>query len=151
MRYVKGNLFNAPEKIIAHGCNMQGVMGAGIAKIIKEKYPLAFAAYQLAHKTTGLRLGDAIIWQDFPNNFIVANLITQDNYGRGSRLVNYEACALAFDKLADTFDNYDTGKTSIAIPKIGAGLGGGSWEVIEAIIKEVERNRPNIEFVVYEI
>lgn len=149
MRYVKGNLFDAPEKIIAHGCNAQGVMGAGIAKTIKEKYPDCFKLYQHYHTVYGLKLGEMILWN---GPFLtIANLITQNSYGRGSRLVDYEACAQAFERLASEYDTWEGGKTEIAIPKIGAGLGGGSWEVIEAIIKEVEKNRPNVEFIVYSL
>lgn len=39
---VKLNLLDISHGIIAHGCNAQGVMGAGVAKQIKIKYPTAF-------------------------------------------------------------------------------------------------------------
>ena len=43
---IDGDLLDFPNQIntIAHSCNTQNVMGAGIAKSIKERYPEAFKA-----------------------------------------------------------------------------------------------------------
>ena len=43
---IDGDLLDFPNQIntIAHSCNTQNVMGAGIAKSIKERYPEAFEA-----------------------------------------------------------------------------------------------------------
>jgi hypothetical protein len=40
IEYIKGDLFTTKCKYIAHGCNSQGVMGPGVAKLIKEKVTL---------------------------------------------------------------------------------------------------------------
>ena len=39
MEIIEGNLLEAPERIIVHQTNCMGVMGSGIAKQIKAKYP----------------------------------------------------------------------------------------------------------------
>ena len=46
VEYVKGNLFDEPQEIIVHGCNARGVMGAGFAKDLKEKYPENYKEYR---------------------------------------------------------------------------------------------------------
>ena len=53
IEYKNGDLLNVTEGIILHGCNGQGVMGAGVAKAIKMKYPEAFTAYKEGSMHTG--------------------------------------------------------------------------------------------------
>lgn len=38
LKEFRGDLLVAPHRVIAHGCNLVGVMGAGIAKAIREAY-----------------------------------------------------------------------------------------------------------------
>jgi len=40
-----GDLFSNTEGYIVHGCNAQGVMGSGVAKIVKDQYFDAFKRY----------------------------------------------------------------------------------------------------------
>ena len=40
------SVFNTDAIIIAHQVNCMGVMGSGVAKQVKEKYPSAFHDYQ---------------------------------------------------------------------------------------------------------
>lgn len=34
----EGNLLHRERGILVHGCNAQGIMGAGIARVIKERH-----------------------------------------------------------------------------------------------------------------
>jgi O-acetyl-ADP-ribose deacetylase (regulator of RNase III) len=43
---VDGDILNAKENIICHQVNCQGVMGSGLAKQIKNKYPNVYAKYK---------------------------------------------------------------------------------------------------------
>jgi len=135
IEYVAGDLFSTSIEIILHGCNSRGVMGSGVAKIIKEKYPNAYEAY--AHWCSkGFRLGQYLPVRD--NNKIIINAVTQQNYGKVAqqqgpnpvRYVSYDAIAEIMNKINSEY----TGST-IAMPKIGAALGGGDWRVISAIIE----------------
>lgn len=130
IEYIKGDLFSAPQKYILHGCNAQGVMGSGVAAVIHKDFPLAYKAYRdewlQSHE---LRLGD-IIPVDCGDRTII-NAILQQYYGRdGKRYVSYDAVALAMEKVEYQFSGKE-----IAMPMIGAGLGGGDWNVIESIIE----------------
>ena len=131
--YIKADLFTEPHPLIAHGCNAQGVMGAGVAKIIKNKFPQAFNRYKeecdeyKRYKRTEWILGNVIL------EGTIANCITQEFYGIDTdRYVSYDAIDTCMLKLR-TLIFYKL-IPYIAMPKIGAGLGGGNWEVIEAII-----------------
>lgn len=42
----EGNLFDSNADIIAHQVNCQGIMGSGVARQIKKKYPEVFNMYE---------------------------------------------------------------------------------------------------------
>jgi O-acetyl-ADP-ribose deacetylase (regulator of RNase III) len=143
IEYVDGNLLDAPQKIIVHGCNAQGVMGSGVAKAIREKWPGAYTEYARVHCESGLCLGQ-VIW--FPvDDKLIANAITQEFYGRDKkRYVDYDALRVAFKEINMLSEEIDA---DVAMPMIGAGLGGGSWTVIENII-ETTFKRPVTVYVI---
>lgn len=143
IQYVNGDLFSTEILHILHGCNAQGVMGSGVAKIIKEQYFPAYKFYVDQHNEHGLKLGDA---QFVPaNGKVIVNAVTQEFYGRDGRLyVSYDAVAAAM-KTANRLLKL-SGYTQLAMPKIGAGYGGGDWDTIVAII---EQEMVDVEPVVY--
>lgn len=133
IEYLKGDLFQTDIKTIVHGCNAQGVMGSGVAKIVRDDFPKAYERYVKEYKLHNhLNLGSIIAVPC--DDKIIVNAITQEYFGRdGERYVSYDAIDDVMKKLNTFNDVY--GITEIAMPQIGAGLGGGSWEVIEAIIE----------------
>ena len=146
--YKKGNVLDTPDKYIVHGCNSKGVMGSGVALATKQKYPKAFEDYKkvLDGVPGQSRLGLAISSLQ-PDGKIIVNCITQEFYGKEPmKYVSYDAldCALAnldFELFCNSEIPFigDVKKflsKDISMPKIGAGLGGGNWSVIEAIIND---------------
>lgn len=141
--YHKGDLFNDYHPFIAHGCNSLGVMGSGFAKQVKEKYPDVYKKYSQWFVDNKLDLGvvQIVPTKDSENrDLYIANCITQKGYGLSIQHVNYDAVKDCMQGLA-THMKWATKLrpyfwTHIAMPKIGAGLGGGDWNVIEPIIIE---------------
>ena len=135
VNYVYGDVLASPDLVIAHGCNATGVMGSGVAKQVKEKYPNAFADYNAycKHNPVSITLGTNV-YSTQPDGKTIVNCITQEFYGRamGIKFVSYDAVDKCFADLAEYCDTYKI--ENISMPKIGAGLGGGNWSVIEAII-----------------
>lgn len=139
--YKKGNLLEQPDiKFILHGCNSLGKMGAGFAKQIKNKYPEIFDPYETFCKENKNTLGEIVVVKT-KTNLVVLNAITQHNVGIGRKQVSYDAVHEIFSKL----NRLPT--TRIDMPKLGAGLGGGDWRVIEAIINSA---CPSQDFYVWE-
>lgn len=137
-----GNLMNVASGHIVHGCNAQGVMGSGVALAVKLKYRHVFEHYRARYELqgVGLNLGEA-----YPvpinDNLIVWNAITQDKYGYGTRQTSYDAVATCFEQIntgitAAFVLNHLSPPTEIHIPLIGAGRGGGNWEIIREIIEQ---------------
>jgi O-acetyl-ADP-ribose deacetylase (regulator of RNase III) len=138
--YKKGDLFQCPESVIIHGCNTQGVMGAGVAKLIKEIYPRAYQIYKKAvlerKRVPNARpiLGE-VIWAVCGDK-VIGNAITQEFYGRdvtGRPYCDYDAVRSCMKQIND---NVRPLEDRVAMPKIGAGLAGGDWDIIAQIIEE---------------
>jgi len=129
IRYVKGDLFEGPEKVLFHGCNAHGVMGAGVAAVVRDQYPPAYMVYKQQHRLDGLRLGTVTVYEG-PDKTIV-NGITQDSYGINGRFVDYDAVRSCIQILNREYSNQD-----VSMPMIGAGLGGGDWDIIAEIIED---------------
>lgn len=138
MIYKKGNLLDVNTGIIVHGCNAQGVMGAGVAKLLKEKYPDCFKNY-VQDLDFGHGLGN-VSWcwlycgDSHERNVCIASCITQEFYGRDpdTRYVSYDAID---DCFYTVFAEASECGWDVHMPKIGAGLGGGDWKIIETIIE----------------
>lgn len=144
-----GDALSHPQGLIVHGCNCQGVMGSGIAKAVKERYPVAFQEYYNQYTTNpvhgpgglaydGLKLGQIIPVEVEANKWIV-NAMTQHLYGTESRKVNYDAVAVCFEFIRDyarQVADIRGFRPDIVYPLIGAGLGGGNWRIIDTIIDE---------------
>ena len=136
MKKKKGNLITMALEdkfdVIIHGCNCFCTMGAGIARSIKAAYPEAYQA-DLATKA-GDRSKLGTISYALCNGVWVVNAYTQYRYGRGMH-TDYDAISKAFKLIAS---KTKPGKR-IGYPAIGAGLGGGNWNIISEIIdKEFE-------------
>jgi O-acetyl-ADP-ribose deacetylase (regulator of RNase III) len=129
--YKDGDFLSGPEPYKAHGCNAQGAFGAGAAGAIERKHPDAALWYRAWHRRNGLTLGEVIYFR--MKETTIAHCITQLNYGRVSstRYVDYPAVRQCMTEL-----NHEAGSQEVAMPKIGAGLAGGNWKVIEQIIEE---------------
>lgn len=132
--YLTGNLMDANEKVILHGCNDRGVMGSGVAKFVKEKYPDAFRLYRAYFDEGALKLGSNVIWES-PSR-VVINGVTQRGYGYdGQRYLSYDALY----SVLEGANKYclETDQTHIAMPTIGSLRGGGNWNIIEVMIEEI--------------
>lgn len=135
LNYVQGDLFDSQADIIAHGCNCRGGFGSGVAKIVATKFPKARWYYLDKFEEDGWKLGDVQFVKLNSGDTYIANCATQDAYlPRGVNHADYDGIRLAMERVKAFAQ--EKGLT-VAIPKIGAGLAGGDWNVIEKILEEV--------------
>ena len=136
-----GNLLDAKTDVIAHQVNCQGVMGAGIALQIKNKWPIVFKEYRkvIENIRSFFPLGSCQL-VEIENNKYVANLFGQNTYGKNnSRYTSYDAIYEALSELhAKMITN---NLTSVAFPHgMSSGLGGADWDIILVMIQSVFKN-----------
>lgn len=131
--YVKGDLFDGNVQLIAHGCNCKGGFGSGVAAIMAMKHPKARMGYMDKHNGEGWKLGDVQFVSS--NSQIIANCATQDHFFPRDRVhADYNAIKVCMQKVKEYAKLRNL---SVGLPKIGAGLAGGNWAVIEQILNDV--------------
>jgi O-acetyl-ADP-ribose deacetylase (regulator of RNase III) len=146
MQHRHGDLFTTDAKIIAHGANTVGVMGAGVAKTLKEKYPKNYKDYYYYCKVQQFaRPGEW--YANDRGGPLILNLFTQDAPGPNAR---YEWVFSSIMNFLDFYSKTDKryGKT-IAIPEIGSGIGGLEWAVVEKLLVLTELIYHDFEFEVW--
>jgi|TARA_R110000823_G_scaffold55246_12_gene135194 O-acetyl-ADP-ribose deacetylase (regulator of RNase III) len=128
LKNIEGNLVRDAKNydVIIQGCNCFCTQGAGIALTIKNKWPQVYAADLETTKGDINKLGTYTMCV-VPETTVI-NAYTQYDY-KGKKPVDYDAIRSVMKSMKVDF----AGK-SFGIPLIGAGLAGGDWEVIEAII-----------------
>jgi len=159
-REIDGDLIELAKSgtfdVVAHGANCKSCMRKGIAPQMAKAFGCDRFSMELWGSDVNklgnidyqtLVLGENAIWslEDYKNNrnepeLTVVNAYTQFNYGRnhadGDAIpLSYEALTLCMKKMNVLF----TGK-HIGLPKIGAGLAGGDWDLIKEIIQRELRD-----------
>jgi O-acetyl-ADP-ribose deacetylase (regulator of RNase III) len=131
LKYTNGNLIDLAEAgefdVIIHGCNCWNTMGAGIAREIRNRYPMAAQVDDETVKGDYNKLGNYTT--AFTGKFLIVNLYTQFNMSRGDDVFEYGAFQLILEKLAFAFPGKRFG-----LPYIGCGLAGGEQETIVDMI-----------------
>ena len=134
-----GNLIGLAEQgkfdVIIHGCNCFCTMESGIAGSLKRRHPGVLQAdMEFASSGDKSKLGkysQHIVTMKPGRHFVVINAYTQYNYGRGKKYADYGAIKRVFRSLAPVLDGM-----RIGYPRIGCGLAGGDWKLVEGIINE---------------
>jgi O-acetyl-ADP-ribose deacetylase (regulator of RNase III) len=131
---VEGNILDANEDIIAHQVNCQKVMGSGLAKQIRNKYPQVFTEYKWVLDNFGSQLGHCQL-VSCNDSKTIANLFSQDRYGTDRRYTDYDYLKQSLQQLLRMANENEF---SIAIPyNLGCGLAGGNWDIVYKIIEDV--------------
>lgn len=126
-----GDLFETPEFVgLAHGCNCAGAMGKGIALQFRQRFPGMYQAYRRACDAGEFELGDVFVWQ--AEDRTVFNLATQKHWRSDAEL------SAIRESTAEMLAEAERLKIEIiALPQIGAGLGGLEWEEVKQVILDV--------------
>lgn len=129
-----GDLFTTEAKVIGHGVNTRGVMGAGIAVAFRNRWPQMYEEYRLACEDGSLVAGSCLLWETGSEGVeLVANIASQDFPGPHASLswLDQGATCAAAGALERGYD-------TIAIPRIGAGIGGLDWDEAAQVLRKVE-------------
>lgn len=121
---------------IIHQCNCFHTMGSGIARQIKARYPEAYLADTQTSHGDERKLGtfSFTLVKDSQHHYVY-NLYSQFAYGRQRRQTSYDAMVDGFENIIDHAKSL--GLKQLGVPfKIGSALGGGSWQIVDAIIQE---------------
>lgn len=126
-----GDMFTSDAPALGHGVNCAGVMGAGVAKTFREKYPHNYENYRAACLRKQLKPGQVHV--NFENGVYILNMATQNMPGADATYPRIFEAALKAAEGAVA-----KGITRVAIPEIGSHIGGLEWEAVKRVLKDVE-------------
>jgi len=121
--------------IIPHICNNKGGWGAGFVLAISKRWKRPEEQYKKwAARKDNFELGCCQLVQ-VENNIQICNMVAQDNFSTRDkpRAVSYDALEICLSKLNKSQEKE---QVTFMLPRIGCGLGGGNWQIIEAIINK---------------
>lgn len=147
IKFKTGNILSDQSQAIVNTVNCVGVMGKGLALQYKKAFPDNFKQYKSACDKKEVILGKMFItrYEDILESKFIINFPTK-NHWKGSSKIEYIE-----DGLKDLSNQIrNLGVTSVAVPPLGAGLGGLDWELVKSKIIETLSLIENIEVVVYE-
>lgn len=148
VHYVKGNLLEADVDYICHQVNCQGKMGSGIAKSIREKWPIVHKEYLERYHWFVEKAAEFNQFEDgiTPSEMMlgtcnftkvndkqtVVNLAAQEYYGYdGKQYTSYDAFWFCLNVLKIELPK----GSRIGFPDhIGCCRGGANWEIIRTMI-----------------
>jgi O-acetyl-ADP-ribose deacetylase (regulator of RNase III) len=132
IEFISGDILKSEADALVNTVNCVGVMRRGIALQFKSMYPENFKAYETACKREAVQPGRMFVHETgqlTPPRFIV-NFPTKRHWRGKSRIEDIEAGLADLVKVIR-----DKGIRSIAIPPLGAGLGGLDWNEVRPRIE----------------
>lgn len=130
-----GDIFQSSAGAIGHGVNTRGLMGAGIARQFRQKYPDMYQAYYESCADGSLRPGGVFPWKA-PGR-VIMNIASQQEPGASA---SYDMLISGVKIALEWCDTY--GIETLALPRIGSGIGGLDEAVVEGILIALAEKSP---------
>jgi O-acetyl-ADP-ribose deacetylase (regulator of RNase III) len=147
MKFIKGNLLDAPSQAYVNTVNTVGVMGKGIALQFKEAFPLNYKVYVAACKRKEVQPGKLLVVREntLHGEKIIINFPTKTVWYSKSK---YEYIEEGLQDLVRVIKEYSI--RSIAIPPLGCGNGGLKWEKVRKLLEERLQSVQGVDIYIYE-
>lgn len=142
LKFTQGNIFESDAQTLMATVNCVGIMGKGLAKEFRQKYPEMFKEYAKACKKGELRKGHLFLYKDLLKWILC--FPTKDNWKGPSK---YEFIEEGLKAVRENYSQW--GITSLAVPPLGCGLGGLKWDQVKQLIMKYLQDLP-IEITVFE-
>ncbi|MBT2207290.1 macro domain-containing protein [Actinomadura sp. NEAU-AAG7] len=153
VRYLKGDA-TSPQakgvKIVAHVCNDLGGWGKGFVLAVSRRWKEPEAEYRRWYReraSSGFGLG-AVQFVQVEKYVWVANMVAQRGVKRSRRgpPIRYEALGRCLEVLGGRAVELEA---SVHMPRVGCGLAGGKWELVEPLVERHLTER-GVEVTVYD-
>lgn len=137
--YLRTDLFSSPAQTLVNTVNTIGVMGKGVAKTFKERYPEMFREYKEYCDRGEIRPGTLMLWRG--REKWVLNFPTKTTWRLPSKVEYVEAGLCRF---VETYE--ELGITSVSFPPLGCGNGNLEWGEVKPLM---ERYLKRVQIPVY--
>ncbi|MBN2576413.1 MAG: macro domain-containing protein [Deltaproteobacteria bacterium] len=142
-----GDIFTADAEALVNTVNCVGYMGRGIALQFKQAWPENFKAYAAACRRLEVQPGRMFVFATgrLTNPRYIINFPTKRHWRGKSRMEDIDAGLEAL-----VGEIRQRGIRSIAIPPLGAGLGGLAWPAVRERIAHAMSALPDVRTIVFE-
>lgn len=139
------NLFYSGADALVNAVNCVGVMGAGLAKAFKVRYPAMNDEYELYCRLGLLKPGVMHTYILDPNQGkYIINFPSKDDWRDPSKI---EYIQLGISALV--LETWRWKFKSVAIPALGCGLGGLDWKDVRPLFNTLEKAFPDVTWMIY--
>lgn len=147
IKFVNGDLLESDAEALVNAVNTVGIMGKGIALQFKQRFPANTAAYEQACAANKVQTGRMFVTDtgDLLGARWIINFPTKQHWRGKSRL---EWITAGLVDLHRTIVNLRI--RSIAIPPLGAGLGGLDWAEVRPLIADSLEDLTGVRIWIYE-
>lgn len=139
IEYVTGNLLDADVDALVNTVNTGGVMGKGVALQFRRAFPANYDAYRAACAHDEVQIGTMFVFDlgrlEGPRWII--NFPTKRHWRSKSRIADIEAGLSDLRRVL-----VELNISSVALPALGAGLGGLDWADVRAVIETALADAP---------
>ena len=147
IEYKTGDLLTENAEAIVNTVNCVGVMGRGIALQFKKAFPENFKAYAEACKREEVKPGRMFVYElgELTNPRYIINFPTKRHWRGKSRIEDIEAGLRDLVRVVQQEQIQ-----SIALPPLGAGLGGLKWHEVRVRIEQAFGELEGVRVIVFE-
>lgn len=138
----EGNLLRCKTEALVNTVNCVGFMGKGIALQFKKAFPDNFLAYERACRAHQVQPGQMFVFEtgSMYNPKYIINFPTKRHWRGKSRMSDIEQGLKALIEVVKQREI-----KSIAVPPLGCGLGGLSWNKVRGMIEEAFLSVPDVQ------
>lgn len=136
------SIFDTGTDVLINPVNLVGVMGKGLALEFKNRFPQNFAEYK-KWCANSPKIGSIFVWNE--NNQYIVNFPTKIHWKDPSKLEYVEESTIALSEWL-FYKGSGFGIKTVAIPKVGCGLGGLDWKIVKPkMIKIFKKYLENVD------
>jgi O-acetyl-ADP-ribose deacetylase (regulator of RNase III) len=142
----KGNLLQAEAEALVNTVNCMGFTGKRIALQFKQAFPENYDAYHRACQAGEVRPGRMFVFQtgSMVDPKYIINFPTKRHWRGDSKIEDIETGLKALIE-----EIRKLGIKSLAVPPLGCGLGGLSWEVVGTMIVQSFEQLPGVRVLLF--
>jgi O-acetyl-ADP-ribose deacetylase (regulator of RNase III) len=126
--YLRTDLFSSPAQTLVNTVNTIGVMGKGVAKVFKDRYPNMFREYREYCERGVLHTGSLMLWRG-PDKWVL-NFPTKTTWRLPSQFEYIEA---GLRRFVETYE--ELGIISASFPPLGCGNGNLEWSAVKPLME----------------
>lgn len=143
----QGNLLEADAEALVNTVNCVGVMGKGIALQFKQAFPENFTHYAKVCKEKQMNPGRMLVFEtgSMLNPKYIINFPTKRHWKGKSKMEDIDSGLVDLIAQVKRFHIQ-----SIAIPPLGAGLGGLNWSEVKQRIEAAFAELPDVRVLLFE-